>query len=143
MYIHVFVVLAIAGGEWSASRPGRSCPGDSPRYAWDRQLGGRQRWPWRQGERQFFTLPGVELRRSPCFCPRRDTGRARVRNATAEDIRDFLQLRNFDILFSTVVSSPGVSRSPRNLQQTAGYRSIALRSYRKVLHSNLGRTSST
>jgi hypothetical protein len=41
--IHIFLTSALAGGEWSASRPGRFTPGGkSPRYPLDRRLGGPQ-----------------------------------------------------------------------------------------------------
>jgi hypothetical protein len=35
VYIHIFLSLALAGGEWSASRPGRFIPGESaPSIHW-------------------------------------------------------------------------------------------------------------
>jgi hypothetical protein len=60
--MHIFFTLALAGGEWSASRPGRFTPGErAPGTHW---IGG-----WvdpRAGldnveKRKFFTLPGLEL----------------------------------------------------------------------------------
>jgi hypothetical protein len=61
--IRVFLTSAPAGGEWSASRPGRFTPGD-------RGLGTHWIGGWvdpRDGldnvdKRKFLTLPGVELR---------------------------------------------------------------------------------
>jgi hypothetical protein len=62
VYIHIFLTSALAGGEWSASRPGRFTPGGrAPCTHW---IGG-----WvdpRAGledieKRQFLTLPGLEL----------------------------------------------------------------------------------
>jgi hypothetical protein len=59
---HIFLISALAGGEWSASRPGRFIPGE-------RALGS----PWIGGwvdpraglddaeKRQFLTLPVLEL----------------------------------------------------------------------------------
>jgi hypothetical protein len=62
VYIHIFLSSALAGGEWSASRPGRFTPGErAPGTHW---IGG-----WfdpRAGlddseKRKFLTLPGLEL----------------------------------------------------------------------------------
>jgi hypothetical protein len=63
VYIHIFLTSALAGGEWSASRPGRFTPGErAPGTHW---IGG-----WvdpRAGvddvdKRTFLTLLGLELR---------------------------------------------------------------------------------
>jgi hypothetical protein len=63
VYIHIFLTLALAGGEWSASRPGRFTPGErAPSTHW---IGG-----WvnpKSGlddveKRKFLPLPGLELR---------------------------------------------------------------------------------
>jgi hypothetical protein len=63
VYIHAFLNSALAGGEWSASRPGCFTSGErTPDTHW---IGG-----WvdpRAGlddmeERTFLTLPGLELR---------------------------------------------------------------------------------
>jgi hypothetical protein len=61
--IHIFLTSALGGGEWSASRPGRSNPGErAPVTHW---VGG---WvDHRAGlddveKRKFLTLPGLELR---------------------------------------------------------------------------------
>jgi hypothetical protein len=63
VYIHIFLTSALAGGEWSASRPGRFTPAETaPGTDW---IGG-----WvdpRPGlddveNRKFSTLPGLELR---------------------------------------------------------------------------------
>jgi hypothetical protein len=41
--IHIFLTLALAGCEWSASRPGHFTPGErAPRYLLDRRLDGPQ-----------------------------------------------------------------------------------------------------
>jgi hypothetical protein len=60
-----FLTSALAGGEWSASRPGRFTPGEkAPGTHW---IGG---WVGpRAGlddveKRKFLTLPGLELRPS-------------------------------------------------------------------------------
>jgi hypothetical protein len=47
--IHVFLISALVGGEWSASRPGRFTAGEkASRYHLDRRLG----WPQnRSGQR--------------------------------------------------------------------------------------------
>jgi hypothetical protein len=62
VYIHIFLISALTGGEWSASRPGRFNP-------WERAPG--THWiGWvdaRAGlddveKRKLLTLPGLELR---------------------------------------------------------------------------------
>jgi hypothetical protein len=61
--IHVFLISALARGEWTASRPGRFTPGEMVRGTnW---IGGRV--GYRAGvdvaeKRKFLTLPGLELR---------------------------------------------------------------------------------
>jgi hypothetical protein len=45
---------ALDGGEWSASRPGRFTPRESPWYPLDRRLGGPQR----------LSVHGVEEKKS-------------------------------------------------------------------------------
>jgi hypothetical protein len=42
VYIHIFLTLTLAGGEWLASCPGALSSGESPWYALDRRLGGPQ-----------------------------------------------------------------------------------------------------
>jgi hypothetical protein len=40
VWLHVFLTLALVGGEWSASGPGRFSPrGKRPQYPMDRRLG--------------------------------------------------------------------------------------------------------
>jgi hypothetical protein len=63
VYIHIFLTLALAGSEWSASRPGRFTPGErAPGTHW---IGG---WVHLSAgvddleKRKFLTLPGLELR---------------------------------------------------------------------------------
>jgi hypothetical protein len=53
--IHIFLISALAEGEWSALRPCRFTPGE-------RTLGGPQRRSARRGEKKFLILPGHELR---------------------------------------------------------------------------------
>jgi hypothetical protein len=63
VYVHIFLTSALAGGEWSTSRPGRFTPGE-------RAPGTHWRGGWmdlRAGlddleKRKFLTLPGLELR---------------------------------------------------------------------------------
>jgi len=38
----MFLISALDGGEWSASRPSHFTPGRSPRYSLDRRLSGPQ-----------------------------------------------------------------------------------------------------
>jgi hypothetical protein len=60
--IHIFLISALVGGEWSASRPGRFTPGEAA-------LGTHLIGGWvhpKAGldveKRKFLTLPGLELR---------------------------------------------------------------------------------
>jgi hypothetical protein len=62
VYIHIFLISALVGGEWSPSRPGLFTPGErAPCTHW---IGG---WVGpRAGlddveKRKFLTLPGLEL----------------------------------------------------------------------------------
>jgi hypothetical protein len=48
--IHVYLTLALVGGEWSASRPGRFTPGEITRYPLNRGLGEPQNRSGRRGE---------------------------------------------------------------------------------------------
>jgi hypothetical protein len=76
--IHIFLTSAVAGDEWSASRPGRFTPGErAPDTHW---IGG-----WvdpRVGlddveKRKFLTIPGLELR--PLGRPARSQSLYRLR----------------------------------------------------------------
>jgi hypothetical protein len=51
VYIHIFLTSALAGGEWSASRPGRFTSGDR---ILDRRLGGPQSQSGRLGEENII-----------------------------------------------------------------------------------------
>jgi hypothetical protein len=63
VWIHIFLTSALAGGEWSASRPGRFTPGgNNPRYPLDRRLGGPQSRSGRRREMKVSPLSGPELR---------------------------------------------------------------------------------
>jgi hypothetical protein len=60
--IHIFLTLALVGGEWSASCAGCFAPGETaPRTHWivwvDPRVGMDD-----VEKRKFFTLPGLELR---------------------------------------------------------------------------------
>jgi hypothetical protein len=61
--MHIFLTTALAGGEWSASRPDRFAPGETaPNTHW---IGGWMDPKASLGdveERKFLTLSGVELR---------------------------------------------------------------------------------
>jgi hypothetical protein len=70
VYIHIFLTLALAGGEWSASRPGcfirrERAPGTHWIGGW---LGPRTGLDDVE-KRKFLTLPGLELR--PFYHPAR------------------------------------------------------------------------
>jgi hypothetical protein len=55
----VFLTLALVGGEWLASRPGRFTPGKDPRYPLDRKLGGPQSRTGRHGEVKILATTGT------------------------------------------------------------------------------------
>jgi hypothetical protein len=51
VYIHIFLTLALVGGEWSSSHPGSFATGErSSRYPLDKRLGGPQSRSGRCGE---------------------------------------------------------------------------------------------
>jgi hypothetical protein len=58
-----FLNSELAGGEWSASRPGSFTPGKQspPRYQFDRKLGGPPEPVWTI-LRIFLILPGLEIK---------------------------------------------------------------------------------
>jgi hypothetical protein len=60
--IHIFLTSALVGVEWSASRPGHFNPrGKSPRYPFDRWLGGPQNQSGRLGEEKIFDPTGTHI----------------------------------------------------------------------------------
>jgi hypothetical protein len=62
VYIHIFLTLALAGGEWSASRPAALPPGKARRT---HRIGGRVDSRFSLDDvqkRKFLTLLGLELR---------------------------------------------------------------------------------
>jgi hypothetical protein len=63
VFIQAFLTYELAGGEWSASRPGRFIPGESaPGTHWiGVWVGSRTGLDDMEG-RKFLTLPGLELR---------------------------------------------------------------------------------
>jgi hypothetical protein len=52
VWIHVFLISALVGGEWSASRPARFAPG----YPLDRRAGGPQNRSGRRGVKKNLAL---------------------------------------------------------------------------------------
>jgi hypothetical protein len=50
LYLHSFLISALEGSEWSASRPGSFTPGEIPRYPLDKRLDGLQIRSGRRGE---------------------------------------------------------------------------------------------
>jgi hypothetical protein len=56
--IHIFLTSALAGGEWSTSRPGRFTPGTHGIGGWVDPRAGKDDVE----KRQFLTLLGLELR---------------------------------------------------------------------------------
>jgi hypothetical protein len=70
VYIHIFLTSAVAGGEWSASRPGRFTPrGKSPQYPLDRRLGGPQGRSGLRGEEKILDSPGTRTPTSSVVQP--------------------------------------------------------------------------
>jgi hypothetical protein len=60
VYIHVYLTLALAGGEWLASRPGRFIPGKrAPWYSLDTRLGRPQNRSGRRGEEKILDPTGT------------------------------------------------------------------------------------
>jgi hypothetical protein len=58
--IYIFLTSALAGGKWSASRPGRFTPrGRKPGYPLDRRLGGPQKKSERHGEEKILDPTGT------------------------------------------------------------------------------------
>jgi hypothetical protein len=55
--INIFMTLALAGGEWSASRPGRFTPASHWIGGWVDPRAGLEDVE----KRKFLTLPGLEL----------------------------------------------------------------------------------
>jgi hypothetical protein len=58
VYIHMFLISALAGGEWSASRPGRFTLGTH----WIGDWVSPRASPDDMEKRKFLILPGLELR---------------------------------------------------------------------------------
>jgi hypothetical protein len=56
--MHIFLTLALVGGEWSVSRPGRFTPGTHWIGGWVDLRTGLDDLE----KRKFLTLPGLELR---------------------------------------------------------------------------------
>jgi hypothetical protein len=57
VYIHIFLTSALAGGEWSASRPGRFTPGAHCIGGWVDSRAGLDNVE----KKKFLTFPGREL----------------------------------------------------------------------------------
>jgi hypothetical protein len=61
--IHIFLTSAGAGGEWSASRPGRFTSGErTPGTHWIGDLVGPRAGLEDVEKRKFFTVSGLEIR---------------------------------------------------------------------------------
>jgi hypothetical protein len=61
--IHIFLTLALVGGEWSASCPSRFTPRETfPGTQWIRGWVGLRAGLEDVEKRQFLPLPGIELR---------------------------------------------------------------------------------
>jgi hypothetical protein len=57
--IHIFLISALAVGEWSASRPADLPQGKRPLYPLDRRLGGPQSRSGRREEETILYLTGT------------------------------------------------------------------------------------
>jgi hypothetical protein len=58
--IHIFLTSALAGGDWSVSRPGRFTPKETPpRTHWIRGWAGSRAGVDDMEERKFLILPGL------------------------------------------------------------------------------------
>jgi hypothetical protein len=76
--IHIFLTSALAGGEWSVSRPGRFNPGErAPGTHWTRGWVDPRAGVGDVEKRKFLTLPGLELR--PLGRPARSQSLYRLR----------------------------------------------------------------
>jgi hypothetical protein len=63
VWIHIFLTSALAGGEWSVSRPGRFTPGErAPGTHWVGGWVGPRAGLDDVEKRKFLTLPRLELR---------------------------------------------------------------------------------
>jgi hypothetical protein len=63
VWIHIFLISALVGGEWSASRPCRFTPGErAPGTHWIAGEVGPRAGLEDVEKRKFFTLPELELR---------------------------------------------------------------------------------
>jgi hypothetical protein len=71
------IISALVGGEWSASRPGRSNPGKGSRYPLDRRLCGPKAGLDDAEKRKFLTLQALKLR--PLGRPARSQSLYRLR----------------------------------------------------------------
>jgi hypothetical protein len=58
VYIHIILIVALVGGEWSTSRPDRFTPGIHWIGSWVDPKASLDD----MGKRNFFPLPGLELR---------------------------------------------------------------------------------
>jgi hypothetical protein len=64
VYIHVFLISALVGGEWAASRTGGFAPGERvPGIHWIEGWVGPRTGLDAVEKREFLSLPGLELRR--------------------------------------------------------------------------------
>jgi hypothetical protein len=68
--IHIFLMSALAGSEWSASCPSHFLPqGKGPWYPLDRRLGGPQTWSGRFGEEKNLDPTGTRTPTPRSFSP--------------------------------------------------------------------------
>jgi hypothetical protein len=69
VYIHTFLTSVLDGGEWSASRPGRYTPGESPGCPLDKRLGGPQSRTGRRGVEKILDPTGTRTPTPPSSSP--------------------------------------------------------------------------
>jgi hypothetical protein len=84
MYRHIFLTSALAGGEWSASLPGRFTPGErAPGTLWIECWVNPRAVLDDLEKRKFLILPGLELR--PLSRPTRSQSLYRLRYPGSSD----------------------------------------------------------
>jgi hypothetical protein len=101
-----FLVSALDGSEWLASRFGRFIPGEkNPWYPFDRRLDGLQSRSGRcEEEKNLVSLPGIELR--PSSPARRYTDWAVVTRGDDNYFGHSVVQKNGDEIFLTLPGGP-------------------------------------
>jgi hypothetical protein len=88
---HIILTSALAGGEWSASRPGRFTSGEEPQCPLEKRLVAPRAGLDDVEKRKFLTLPELELR--PIGRPARSQSLYRLRYLDFQKIKE--QIKQF------------------------------------------------